>query len=102
MPSIEKIVGDQIITLDAFVDELEQDRSTWEAGHLPDTLTLRRWFLCMDWASVNRERWKTWRMRYTFGMSVQEIAVLRGIAESTVRKHLQPVRLERIEKMINE
>ncbi len=102
MPSIEEIVGDQIITLDAFVDELEENRTTWEAGHLPDTLTLRRWFLCMDWASGNRERWKTWRMRYTFGLSVQEIASMRRITERTVRNHLQPVHLERIEKMINQ
>ena len=101
MASFEEIIGDQIITLDQFVEELEQDRSTWASGHLPDTLTLRRWFVSMDWASVNKERWKTWRMRYTLGLSVQEIAVLRGISEKTVKRHLQPVHLGKITDMIN-
>ena len=101
MASFEEIIGDQIITLDQFVEELEQDRSTWASGHLPDTLTLRRWFVSMDWASLNKERWKTWRMRYTFGLSVQEIAVLRGITEQTVRNHLKPVNLGKISDMIN-
>lgn len=101
MASFEEIIGDQVITLDQFVEELEQDHSTWAPGHLPDTLTLRRWFVSMDWASVNKERWKTWRMRYTFGMSVSEIAILRGISESTVRKHLQPVYLGKIADIIN-
>ena len=101
MASFEEIIGDQIITLDQFVEELEQDRSTWAPGHLPDTLTLRRWFVSMDWASINKERWKTWRMRYTLGLSIQEIAVLRGISESTVKRHLQPVYLGKITDMIN-
>ena len=53
MASFEEIIGDQIITLDQFVEELEQDHSTWAPGHLPDTQTLRRWFVSMDWASIN-------------------------------------------------
>ena len=101
MASFEEIIGDQIITLDQFVEELEQDRSTWASGHLPDTLTLRRWFVSMDWASLNKERWKTWRMRYTLRLSIQEIAVLRGITERTVKNHLQPVNLGKITDMIN-
>ena len=101
MASFEEIIGDQVITLDQFVEDLENDHSTWAPGHLPDTLTLRRWFVSMDWASVNKERWKTWRMRYTFGMSVAEIAVLRGISESTVKRHLQPVCLGKIADIIN-
>ena len=90
----EDIASDCGVGVNEIISECGTDSATWRRDELPNTETLRRMILLADWASREPKRWAAYRLYYIDGLTCsQRIAEKLHVAERTVRKWLEPVRL---------
>lgn len=95
-------MAEKPVMLDNLLDCAEHERSSWGAGKMPPTTTLRYIILAMDFAAREPKRWRTYRARYAFpDLNQDELAVMLGVSQKTVSKHLRPARLAEVDEFFN-
>ena len=92
---IEELASDAGLGVTEILAECSKDDASWGRNDLPNTITLRRMLLLVDWASQEPKRWHAYRLFFLEGItSTSEIALKLHVSERTVRRWLQPVHLK--------